>query len=124
MLRHLRIAFLLVLLGSTHVHAYHARAALLPQQINSRVGTGASAAAGPVMSARRAHLGGLAAAGLAAVSTNAVSAAEPRSTPWAYSTFLEAIETNQVEKVSFSADGKQVLSIDRDGNRCALLRLC
>jgi cell division protease FtsH len=38
-------------------------------------------------------------------------------TPWAYSTFLEAIEAGQVEKVSFSADGKQALSIDRDGNR-------
>jgi len=36
------------------------------------------------------------------------SAAEPRSTPWAYSTFLEAIEANQIEKVSFTADGKQV----------------
>jgi len=64
---------------------------------------------------RRAKLGVLA-AGLSAVST-AASAAEPRSTPWAYSTFLEAIETDQIEKVSFSADGKQVLSIDRDGNR-------
>merc|ERR1719486_829610 len=41
----------------------------------------------------------------------------PRPAPWAYSTFLEAIETDQIEKVSFSADGKQVLSIDRDGNR-------
>ena len=39
------------------------------------------------------------------------------STKWAYSTFLEAVESNQVEKVSFAADGKQVLSIDRDGNR-------
>lgn len=38
-------------------------------------------------------------------------------TPWAYSTFLEAIENGEVEKVSFSADGKQALSIDRDGNR-------
>ena len=38
-------------------------------------------------------------------------------TPWAYSTFLEAIESGEVEKVSFSADGKQALSIDRDGNR-------
>ena len=47
----------------------------------------------------------------------AASAAEPRSTPWAYSTFLEAVETDQIEKVSFSADGKQVLSIDKDGNR-------
>merc|ERR1719313_2413388 len=31
--------------------------------------------------------------------------------------FLQAVNTDQVEKVSFSADGKQVLSIDKDGNR-------
>ena len=45
------------------------------------------------------------------------SAAEAKSTPWAFSTFLDAVESNQVEKVSFSPDGKQVLSIDKDGNR-------
>merc|ERR1719377_51215 len=68
----------------------------------------------PAYLAQRGALGaGLAAIGNAA----AVSAAEPRSTPWAYSTFLEAVETDQIEKVSFSADGKQVLSIDKDGNR-------
>lgn len=44
-------------------------------------------------------------------------------TPWAYSTFLEAIDNGQVEKVSFSADGKQALSIDRDGNRHETLLL-
>mmetsp|Transcript_30795 Transcript_30795/g.64892 ORF Transcript_30795/g.64892 Transcript_30795/m.64892 type:complete len:182 (-) Transcript_30795:1922-2467(-) len=73
-------------------------------------------------SSRRAQLGALA-AGFAAVSSSAV-AAEPRSTPWAYSTFLEAVETDQIEKVSFAADGKQVLSIDRDGNRCSRSRGC
>jgi len=66
---------------------------------------------------RRAQMVGLAAAA-ASVSQSAM-AAEPRSTPWAYSTFLEAVETDQIEKVSFSADGKQCLSIDKDGNRCA-----
>jgi len=74
----------------------------------------------PVMvfdGARRAQLtGALAAAASAAVSSKAL-AAEARSTPWAYSTFLQAVQTDQVEKVSFSADGKQVLSIDKDGNR-------
>ena len=59
---------------------------------------------------RRAQLTGLA-AGLAAIG-QAANAAEPRSTPWAYSTFLEAIDNNLVEKVSFSADGKQVLCIE------------
>merc|ERR1719230_1342714 len=66
---------------------------------------------------RRAQLGAVG-AGLAAMLTStAASAADGRSTPWAYSTFLEAVETDQIEKVSFAADGKQVLSIDRDGNR-------
>jgi len=62
---------------------------------------------------------GAAAAGFAAV-RNAVlpaSAAEPRSSPWSLSTFLDAIDADQVEKVSFAADGKQVLTIDKDGNR-------
>merc|ERR1719478_1563711 len=74
-----------------------------------------------------AHPGGLAlarpqllnlagAAGLVGAST-AVSAAEPRSTPWSFSTFLDAVESNLIEKVSFSADGKQILCIDKDGNR-------
>ena len=50
-------------------------------------------------------------------SSQAASADTARSTPWPYSTLLEAIESNQVEKVSIAADGKQVLAIDRDGNR-------
>merc|ERR1719331_2024791 len=66
--------------------------------------------------ARRAQLAGVLGAATAAASQKAL-AAEPRSTPWAYSTFLQAVQTDQIEKVSFSADGKQVLSIDRDGNR-------
>ena len=33
-----------------------------------------------------------------------------------YSTFLDAVKADQVEKVSFAADGKQVLAIDKDGN--------
>merc|ERR1719453_1602625 len=67
---------------------------------------------------RRAQLTSLAAglAGLVGTST-AVSAAEPRSTPWSFSTFLDAVESDLIEKVSFSADGKQILCIDKDGNR-------
>jgi len=79
---------------------------------------GGRADVSPVMNLRRQQLSSAFGAGLAAIgAASSVSAAEPRSTPWAYSTFLEAIETDQIEKVSFSADGKQVLSIDRDGNR-------
>ena len=65
-------------------------------------------------SARRAQLGALASglAGLVATS-QAASAAEVRSTPWAMSTFLDAIDSDLIEKVSFSADGKQALAIVR-----------
>lgn len=63
--------------------------------------------------ARRAHLGA-AAAGLAAALGTSVSAAEPRSSPWSLSTFLDAIDADQVEKVSFAADGKQVMLLRRD----------
>merc|ERR1719163_1259044 len=67
--------------------------------------------------ARRAQLGAAAAGFAAALSGNPVSAAEPRSSPWSLSTFLDAVDADQVEKVSFAADGKQVVSIDKDGNR-------
>ena len=81
--------------------------------------TSAARAARPLMAAdggRRAQLGALG-AGLTALASSQAALAAEASTKWAYSTFLEAVESNQVEKVSFAADGKQVLSIDRDGNR-------
>ena len=87
------------------------------------VGAGSAVARGarPLMGAdggRRAQLGAVTAGLTAALgASQAASAATARSTPWPYSTFLEAVETDQVEKVSFAADGKQVLAIDRDGNR-------
>eukprot|EP00871_Galdieria_phlegrea_P004346 jgi/Galph1/4912/GphlegSOOS_G3580.1 len=39
---------------------------------------------------------------------------------WRYSEFLHAVKKDQVEKVTFSADGQQVLAIDVDGNRYKL----
>ena len=81
----------------------------------------------PVMSmvpARRAQLAGLLGAATAGISAQAASAATgPSSTPWAYSTFLDAVEAGQIEKVSLASDGKQVLSIDKDGNRHETLLL-
>jgi len=65
--------------------------------------------------ARRAQIGAAAAGIISAAAS--VSAAEPRSSPWSLSTFLDAVDADQVEKVSFAADGKQVVSIDKDGNR-------
>ena len=66
---------------------------------------------------RRSQLLNLAGAAAAIGGATAVSAAEPRSTPWSFSTFLDAVESDLIEKVSFSADGKQILCIDKDGNR-------
>merc|ERR1719324_2291546 len=54
---------------------------------------------------------------MAAVPGRPLVAATPRSSPWSFSTFLDAIDQGLVEKVSFAPDGKQVLIIDRDGNR-------
>merc|ERR1711865_171317 len=74
--------------------------------------------------ARRAQLAGLLGAATAGISAQAASAATgPSSTPWAYSTFLDAVEAGQIEKVSLASDGKQVLSIDKDGNRHETLLL-
>merc|ERR1719482_67337 len=66
--------------------------------------------------------GKVALAGIAGLAQSA-SAAEPRSSPWSLSTFLDAIDQDLVEKVSFAADGKQVLCIDKDGNRHEALLL-
>jgi cell division protease FtsH len=64
------------------------------------------------LNARRAALAA-GVAGLVSSSTAAMAA----NTPWSTKQFLDAIEANQVEKVSFTQDGKQVLVIDTDGNR-------
>jgi hypothetical protein len=39
---------------------------------------------------------------------------------WRYSEFINAVEENQVKKVTFSADGERVLIVDIDGNRFKL----
>ena len=63
-------------------------------------------------------MAGLLGATLTGITAQGASAATgPSSTPWAYSTFLDAVEAGQIEKVSLASDGKQVLSIDKDGNR-------
>lgn len=63
-------------------------------------------------SARRAAM----AAGVAAL-VGSSSSAKAANVPWSTKQFLDAVDANAVEKVSFSADGKQVLAIDSDGNR-------
>uniref|UniRef100_A0A7S3EE36 AAA+ ATPase domain-containing protein n=1 Tax=Rhodosorus marinus TaxID=101924 RepID=A0A7S3EE36_9RHOD len=39
---------------------------------------------------------------------------------WRYSQFIDAVEKDQVEKVTFSADGQRLLAVDVDGNRFRL----
>jgi len=39
---------------------------------------------------------------------------------WRYSEFMTAVEEDNVEKATFSADGKRVLVVDTDGNRYKL----
>lgn len=39
---------------------------------------------------------------------------------WRYSEFIRAVEKDQVEKVTFSADGQRLLAVDTDGNRYKL----
>mmetsp|Transcript_2136 Transcript_2136/g.6375 ORF Transcript_2136/g.6375 Transcript_2136/m.6375 type:complete len:754 (+) Transcript_2136:155-2416(+) len=39
---------------------------------------------------------------------------------WRYSAFIDAVENNEVEKVTFSADGQRLLAVDTDGNRYRL----
>jgi cell division protease FtsH len=41
-------------------------------------------------------------------------------TNWRYSEFIKAVEEDNVEKATFSADGKRVLVVDVDGNRFKL----
>ena len=61
----------------------------------------------PLLFAKQgAQLLNLAGAAAALGTSTAVMAAEPQSTPWSFSTFLDAVESNLIEKVSFSADGK------------------
>lgn len=39
---------------------------------------------------------------------------------WRYSTFIKAVDADQVEKVTFSSDGQRLLAVDNDGNRFKL----
>jgi len=72
---------------------------------------------------RRAQLAGAFGAAASTFAAVQSASAAPASTPWAYSTFLDAVEAGQIEKVSLAADGKQVLSIDKDGTRHETLLL-
>ncbi|KAJ1430070.1 hypothetical protein B484DRAFT_54252, partial [Ochromonadaceae sp. CCMP2298] len=48
-------------------------------------------------------------------SPKAVQAGVPEK--WVYSKFLDEVEKNDVEKVTFSPDGKKAVGVDNDGDR-------
>lgn len=48
------------------------------------------------------------------------SASAPSLSNWRYSEFINAVEANKVDKVTFSADGQRALAVDSDGNRFKL----
>ncbi|EKX47076.1 hypothetical protein GUITHDRAFT_86435 [Guillardia theta CCMP2712] len=69
--------------------------------------------------------------GISAQPAFAQAAVEPAAAPvkrveaggvqnWRYSEFMNAVEGDKVEKVTFSADGRRVLAVDVDGNRYKL----
>eukprot|EP00281_Chroomonas_sp_CCMP1168_P019430 CAMPEP_0206230700 /NCGR_PEP_ID=MMETSP0047_2-20121206/10413_1 /ASSEMBLY_ACC=CAM_ASM_000192 /TAXON_ID=195065 /ORGANISM="Chroomonas mesostigmatica_cf, Strain CCMP1168" /LENGTH=722 /DNA_ID=CAMNT_0053654169 /DNA_START=54 /DNA_END=2222 /DNA_ORIENTATION=+ len=63
--------------------------------------------------------------GAAAAPTAPAAPAKQAAAPggvqnWRYSEFIEAVEKNKVEKVTFSADGRKLLAVDVDGNRFKL----
>merc|ERR1719487_2857279 len=65
---------------------------------------------------RAAALGG-AAAGLAALTGGVPSAIAAPPSPWGLSEFMQKVDKDQVEKVIFSENGKELLALDADGDR-------
>jgi len=107
-----------LLLASNPASSFQVAGAGIGHAAGQKYTTSSRAASrSPLMQApgRRAAL----AAGLTGLVglSKAAKAADPKSTPWSTKQFLDAVKNDEVEKVSFSADGQQVLCIDKDGNR-------
>jgi cell division protease FtsH len=56
------------------------------------------------------------AAGLTAALGSSRAAQAAFSTPWAVKTFIDAVESGQVDKATFTGDGKKVTVLDKDVN--------
>lgn len=100
--------------------SYAAAAAIMASILTTTAPHPASAAADPVqMSTMRTET--------SAATTRSIDA-DPATAPvasntvqdWRYSEFISAVENDQVEKVTFSADGQRLLAVDTDGNRFKL----
>ena len=102
-----------VLLASVEVHAFLAKA---PRGFSApRVRVQARAATSmSTQSATRRSLAG--AMGVMAASLATSASAAPVG-PWALSEFLDAVEKDSVERVTFDEAGKALVAVDADGGR-------
>merc|ERR1719247_4067251 len=99
------------LIASTHVHAFIAKAPVRPFAApRVRARTTMSAA----QSTTRRSLAG--AMGVMAASLATSASAAPVG-PWALSEFLDAVEKDTVERVTFDDAGKALVAVDADGGR-------
>jgi len=83
----------------------------------------AAVLASAVLASPLAHVQPVFAAGEMAAEAPAVEKKETTTNGvqnWRYSEFMTAVEEDNVEKATFSADGKRVLVVDVDGNRYKL----
>ena len=103
------------LVGSIEVHAFIAKAPLKPFSAPPR----ASARKSTAMSAvsRRGVAGALGSSLVAAAATLPGSALAAPVGPWALSEFLDAVEKDSVERVTFDDAGRALVAVDADGGR-------
>jgi len=69
---------------------------------------------------RRAALGGLATAVGGALVGAASPALAANTSPWGLSEFMKKVDKDEVEKVIFSENGRELLALDSDGDRHAV----
>merc|ERR1719247_1483290 len=99
------------LIASTHVHAFIAKAPVRPFAA-PRVRASKSSTKMSAVS-RRSMAGAM---GVMAASLSTSALAAPVG-PWALSEFLDAVEKDSVERVTFDDAGKALVAVDADGGR-------
>ena len=100
-----------VLLASVEVHAFLAKA---PRSFAQRTVPRARTTMSAAQSTTRRSLAG--AMGVMAASLATSASAAPVG-PWALSEFLDAVEKDSVERVTFDDAGKALVAVDADGGR-------
>merc|ERR1719502_2570197 len=116
--RSLTGVILALLVASTEVHAFAVRHAHVRPQFSRAVARAPTMSAEPPASglraSRAAALGGLA---LGALGASAPAARAAPVTPWALSEFMDAVDKDGVERVTFDDAGKALVAVDSDGGR-------